>query len=335
MPDVITAALHQLLAEQTPAAVPPFVEVRHRARVRARTRVALGAVATAVTVAGGGALAAWAADGGPSPSPAGSAAASPPDRITVNGRQLTRTGVTEVDTAWVDEDDPSTLVVLAGTAPPHDGTFCNPYTVVRLLGEDADTVRIVVDRYEQPPPSPLPGVMLACPAVKHPAKEHRLELGAAVAGRAVLNGATAVPVHDAGTVFSASYLPPGFSSPGRVAWDDHNRPELAGYSARTYRAGQDGHIFIRAVDPVAEAFDVSHETQPSLFRPESGLDVIGRPTVRGHEGLLIAYSADMRCVRWRESRDLAVVVCWATGYTKPPPAIEELLRVAESLYRKR
>jgi hypothetical protein len=57
--------------------------------------------------------------------------------------------------------------------------------------------------------------------------------------------------------------------------------------------------------------------------------------VRGHEGLLIAYSPQTRCVRWRESQDLAVVVCWGTGYTMPPPAIEELLRVAESLFRKR
>lgn len=326
MPD-LTTALNQELAAQTPHTVLPFAEVRRRARKRARTRMALGAVAAAVVVAAGGVLAVRTADGRPAPSPEALSSAAP-QWITVNGRQLKYSGGTPVDNAWVDEQDPSILVVVAGVVAPDEGSSCRPYVAVRLLDEDAHTIRIAADEYQDPV---VPGL---CTDPAYPGKEHQFKLRAPVGGRTLLDGTTAVLVHDPGTVLSPSYLPPGFSQPGRVTWGGTTASWPAGFTDRSYSAGPDGYLYIREADPAAEEYLVSHETQPSVFRPETGLDVVGHPTVRGHAGVLFAYGPAALCLRWRESAELAVVVCWGTG-RGVPPADQDLLRVAESLHRSR
>jgi hypothetical protein len=326
MPD-LTTALNQELAAQTPETVPPFAEVRRRARKRARTRMALGAVAAAVVVAGGGVLAVRAVDGGPAPSPEALSSAAP-QWITVNGRQLKYSGGTPVDNAWVDEQDPSILVVVAGVVAPDEGSSCRPYVAVRLLEEDAHTIRIAADEYQEPIVTRL------CTQPAYPGKEHQFKLRAPVGGRTLLDGTTAVLVHDPGTVLSPSYLPPGFSQPGRVTWGDAPPGRLTGHTNRFYMASSGEGLSIEEADPAAEEYLVSHETQPSVFRPEAGLDVVGHPTVRGYAGVLFAHSPASLCLRWRESAELAVVVCLGTGRGVPPPD-EDLLKVAESLHRNR
>jgi hypothetical protein len=72
-----------------------------------------------------------------------------------------------------------------------------------------------------------------------------------------------------------------------------------------------------------------------VFKAADEFTVEGRPTVRGHEGVVFTYGHEstsgptMRCVRWRESAALAVVVCNRRSVGALPAA--EILAVAEGL----
>jgi hypothetical protein len=324
-------ALVEQIAEHTPGSVAPFAGVRRRARTRRRNEIVAGALAAVLAVAGGGVLAIRVLEDRQRPAPVTGLPTDgpPPQRVTFNGHQLRLAGETEVVLASIDREDRSVLVVQAGYAAAEEGTDCVPHTTVRVLAQDARTVRIGAYTYV---PIESPPANSACPAVGYPAKEHRLQLGAPLDGRRVLDGSTELVVYDPATVLTPTYLPSGYSQPGRLSFGGPwgiGRP-LVGGAELSYSVGGDDFMYIREADPTAEAAYNNLGGQASLFGPESAFDIEARPTVRGQQGLVFAYGAGLRCLRWRESSSLAVVIC-SHGIPSAPLAAEELLKVAESL----
>jgi hypothetical protein len=254
----------------------------------------------------------------------------PPDRISVNGRDLVRTGDdVEMGIARIDRDDPATLVVPAGMHAPDADPHCVPHTVVRILSQNARAVEIRAFAYE---PADPPAGPVICPGVRYPDLLHRLTLAAPLGDREVRSGTTTVPVVDAGTILWPSYLPAGFARPPNVTLVFPRPDRRAGSSQLSYFAGSDRYLFIRQADPPAEAASVTAGGQPSVFLPESSLEVTARPTVRGRPGVVFDYSPAQRCLRWRETADLAIVICLSPAAT---PGADDLLAVAESLRARR
>jgi len=337
MPD-LDRDLTALLERNTPGAVPPFAEVHARARRLARRRLAMGV--TAVALAAALPLVRLAVAGPPtgtypdvkvSPS-ATRTEGPPPQRITVNGVDLVQRGDAEIGTAWIDADDTSTLVVPAGADAPDVDPNCEPFTVVRILDQGARVVEIRAYAYT---PAEPPTGAIACTAQRHPDKLHRLALAAPLGDREVRAGAATVTVVDAGTLLWPSYLPTGYSGPPAIDLVYPRPDRRAGYSQLTYRAGVDKHLYLRQVDPAAEAAVIAAGGQPSIFLPESSFDVVARPTVRGHAAVVFDYAPTQRCLRWRESAGLAVAIC---TYTSTPGAhlgTDDLLAVAEGLRPRR
>jgi hypothetical protein len=352
MPD-LTTALRQHLDDQTPAAVAPFADVQRRARRRTRVRTTVGAVLAAASVAAVTTIVAVNVDrapsgpvagpvaslsgptGGPATSPS-TADGPPPQRITVGGSDLALAGETNIGQVWIDLVDRSTLVVqagldTAGVKAPLGDPYCVPYTVVRVLGQDANSIRIAAYNYK--PAAPATGNVM-CPGFGYPTKEHRLKLAAPVDGRTVLHGSTAVPVVDPATVLRPSYLPAGYSQPG-VLTVDWPRPDgRAGYAELRYIRNPGDSFYVRQADPAAEQVINGTPGQAGLFGPETSFDVVAHPTIRGHDGVLFTYGPQLRCLRWREAADLAVVVC-SSGGLEAHLSADELVRIAESLRRTR
>jgi RNA polymerase sigma factor (sigma-70 family) len=160
--------LPKLLERSTPGAVAPFAHVHAKARRRARRRGRAAVIATVLAVAGALTVVRFAVVGDnppPDPSPT-QVVGPPPDRISVNGRDLVRTGDdVEMGTVRIDRDDPATLVVPAGMNAPAADPHCVPHTVVRILSQNARAVEIGAFAYG---PADPPAGPVMCPDIRYP-----------------------------------------------------------------------------------------------------------------------------------------------------------------------
>jgi hypothetical protein len=192
-------------------------------------------------------------------------------------------------------------------------------------------VRVAAYDYE---PVEAPPVDAACRDSFPGFAEHALKLGAPVDGRTVLYGSAPVPVRDPATLLTPTHLPAGYRQPGELHWGlqtPRQLPERGVYAQWIYPGGGSDLVDVRLADPVAERIMNSWSGQPSHFGPETPFNVESRPTVRGHDGLLFTSSPWTRCVRWRESPGLAVVICHHGEVNTSPLPGAELLAVAEGL----
>ncbi|WBQ02430.1 hypothetical protein [Kribbella sp. CA-293567] len=161
MPDPRTDLLIEYVEERTPSEPPPFEFVERAVRRQRRTRKLLAAAAV-VVVAGGVAFAAadvQRAEEGPAapppsastPEPAVLDDGPPPQQFKYGSTTLILDREIPVTAAYRDPESTSGLIVEA--ARGNSGT-CLPHTVVRILAQDEEQVRIAAYRYAVAPETP-------------------------------------------------------------------------------------------------------------------------------------------------------------------------------------
>lgn len=157
--------LHELLTEyvdeQTPEQAPPFAQVERGVR-RQRRRRNLATVAVVALLAGGFAVATVDLPRGaedPATPPTSTSTpvlgvlddGPPPAKFKFGSTLMVLAGEIPVVSVAADPDDTSGLIVEAAR---DDGETCIPHTMVRILAQDAKTVRIAAYRYSVAPDQP-------------------------------------------------------------------------------------------------------------------------------------------------------------------------------------
>ncbi|TCO23368.1 hypothetical protein EV652_109194 [Kribbella steppae] len=153
MRELPTEVLVEYVDEQTPEEAPPFEYVERAVRARRRRRNVLATAAAVIAVAG--AVVATVdlprAEQEPAevittPTPGYLDDGPPPAQFKVGTTLLVLQAETAVSSVRLDPHRPSMLIVEV-PRDPYVAAACVPTTVVRILGQDASTVRIAAYRY--------------------------------------------------------------------------------------------------------------------------------------------------------------------------------------------
>ena len=155
--------LHELLTEyvdkQTPEQAPPFTQVQQVVR-RQRRRRNLATLAVVALVASGAAVATLdlprSSDEPAEPSTSAPVLGAlddgpPPARFKFGTTLMVLAGEIPVVAVTADPDNTSGLIVQAAR---DDDETCVPHTMVRILAQDAQTIRIAAYRYSVAPDQP-------------------------------------------------------------------------------------------------------------------------------------------------------------------------------------
>lgn len=192
MPELTKEVLTEYVDEHTPDQAPPFEGVRQGVRRRRRHR-ALLAVAAVVAVATAATLSTSDLRGTEEPAaPITTPTAGllddgpPPDRFRFGNTLMLLQKEIPVTAVRPLAGSPSVLVVEASREPVA-GESCLPHTVVRILDQDAATVRIAAYRYSAAPDEPGGGECRK-PSTG-PVRVH-LDLRSVLGDRTVLAGST-------------------------------------------------------------------------------------------------------------------------------------------------
>jgi len=188
--------LIEYVDEQTPEEAPPFEYVEQAARDRRRRRYVVAAAVGAVVLVTGAAFGiarptATPRPAGPTPTATTSAPnllddGPPPRQFKIGSTLLLLRGEIAVTSATQVPGSPAALVVQVGRDEV-DVEPCVPNTIVRILSQDASSVRIAAYRYSVAPDQ-LEGHQCARRSVAPTAV--RLDLRSPLAGRTVYAGST-------------------------------------------------------------------------------------------------------------------------------------------------
>lgn len=162
MPDVedtIRAHMRMLVREPGGSSPPPFERAIHRANQRSRRRTALAGTAFILAAATGG-LIVLNEDSRPTTLAAQDQDGEPPVRTQREGVELVRIGSTDLAAVRVVADDQNTLTVVAGENAPGAPTQCTTTTIVTIVEQDRERIRLIASVYEVAEPDPS----LTCPA---------------------------------------------------------------------------------------------------------------------------------------------------------------------------
>lgn len=241
----------------------------------------------------------------------------PPDRITVDGVDLKLDSSVPFRTAQVAPDDPATVIVIGGQDAGGKPNPCTLYTVGRLLSQDDAAVRIGLYVYRTVEDLAAGS---GCTAIGYPPARVRITLDRPFGSRKLIcdKDGTLVPVSDPRALFRADELPAGYKQPGTLEVERREGGQVV--NTMTY-AGPDPDTALHLV-----------EGPPSALEPSNNQQILQRIRVRGHDGVFqqTVNFPDVKCLRWRETDDLALAVC-TRGNPEGPLSAEQLTRVAESL----
>ncbi|ADB32109.1 hypothetical protein Kfla_3045 [Kribbella flavida DSM 17836] len=192
MPEVRTELLVEYVDQQTPDHAPPFTRVEAVVRRRRRRRNLL-AVAAVVAVAT--AAVATTTDLGSDAEPAAPISTPtagllddgpPPAQFTFGTTLMLLQGEIPVTAVRPSVESASLLVVEAARGSAA-GEGCHPHTMVRILDQDATTVRIAAYRYVVAPDEPGSG---ECVRPETGPAQVQLDLRSPLGSRTVLAGST-------------------------------------------------------------------------------------------------------------------------------------------------
>jgi hypothetical protein len=281
-------------------------------------QVALSAVA--VLVVAGGALLAVRLAGASGDDATGAGGARPPAELTINGKTVHREGATPIVSVQATDRAATRLLVLAGGENPAVPDPCDPWTDVRVVGQDDRTITLAATTYVDRAGGPD----VACSAGGRAGGRFSVPLAAPLGTRRVLQDARVVPVLLIDSLLHATVLPAGYATPPMVEKDNQAPgPTISRYSG----PDQDTRI---------EIYQGPVDQPPTDPRGSSMTVVLGRLTVRGHPAVFrqTAGFPDARCLVWAETASTGLAVC-SRGVPAAPLSAAQLATVAEGLVRSR
>jgi len=289
-----------------------------RGRGRGVVQVALSAAA--VLVIAGGALLAVRLVGGSDDQATGAGAGRPPAELTINGKTVHRQGATPIVSVQATDRAATRLLVLAGGENPAVPDPCDPWTDVRVVGQDDRTITLAATTYVDRTGGPD----VACSADGRAGGRFPVPLAAPLGTRRVVQDGRVLPVQLIDSLLHATALPAGYAAPPRVD-KDTQAPRL---TISTY-SGPDQ-------DTRIEIYQGPVDQPPTDPKGSAIVEVLGRLTVRGHPAVFRQTGGfpDVRCLVWAETASTGVAVC-SRGVPAAPLSAAQLATVAEGLVRSR
>ena len=243
----------------------------------------------------------------------------PPERMLINGVEVQRQGTASFEMVQVALDDVSQLIVRAGQDHPGKPNPCSVEAVVRRLAEDDREIRVGVYLYRTVQQL---GANEGCTAIGYAAKKFVVQLDGPVAGRDVVDVSSdrAVTLVDPARLLQVTRVPDGYNATGEL--EVEQLPSRGGLVTMwTYEGNERG-----------SAIHLKQGTPQAVEPREGGRQVLGRYTVHEHPAVFDQAPGfpDVKCLRWRESDQLSVVLC-TRGDPEAPLDGAAVARMADSV----
>ena len=289
-------------------------------RRRRRGVVQVALTAAAVLVIAGGALLAVRLVGGSDEHATGAGGSRPPAELTIHGKTVHRQGATPIVSVQATDRPARRLLVLACCENPAVPNPCNPWTDVRVVGQDDRTITLAATTYVDRTGAPD----VACSGGGRGGGRFPVPLAAPLGTRRVVQDGRVVPVLLTNSLLHATVLPAGYARQPRVEEDT----QVPGLTNSTY-SGPDQ-------DTRIEIGQGRVDQPPTDPRGSAVTVVLGRLTVRGHPAVFRQTGGfpDLRCLVWAETAGTGVAVC-SRGVPAAPLSAAQLASVAEGLVRSR
>jgi hypothetical protein len=288
------------------------------ARRRRSGSVPVALSAVAVLVIAGGALLAVRLVGGSDDDATG--AGRLPAELTIKGKTVHRQGATPIVSVQATDRAATRLLVLAGGENPAVPNPCNPWTDVRVVGQDDRTITLAATTYVDRTGGPD----MACSGGGRAGGQFSVPLAAPLGTRRVVQDGRVVPVLLIDSLLHPTVLPAGYAKQPKV----EKEIQTPGLTRSTYPGpDQDTRIEIDQ-GPV--------DRSPTDPRGSGMSVVLGRLAVRGHPAVFRQSRGfpDVRCLVWAETASTGVAVC-SRGLPRAPLSAAQLATVAEGLVRSR